>query len=61
MAGRTQKAKGRVKESVGALANDKEMKDRGRVDQATGSVKKHAGKAADKLGDAAEKARDKVD
>jgi uncharacterized protein YjbJ (UPF0337 family) len=61
MAGRTQKAKGRVKESVGALANDKEMKDRGRADQAAGSVKKQAGKAADKVGDAAKKAREKVD
>jgi uncharacterized protein YjbJ (UPF0337 family) len=50
-----------VKESAGALANDKEMKDRGRVDQAAGSVKKQAGKAADKVGDAAKKARDKVD
>lgn len=61
MAGRTQKAKGRVKESAGALTNDKKMKDSGRADQAAGSVKKHAGKAADKLGDAAKKARDKVD
>lgn len=61
MAGRTQKAKGRAKESVGALTNDKEMKDRGRVDQAAGSVKKHAGKAADKVSDKAKDVRDKVD
>jgi uncharacterized protein YjbJ (UPF0337 family) len=61
MAGRGQKAKGRVKESVGALAGDKEMKDRGRVDQAAGGVKKRAGKAADEVGDTAKKARDKVD
>ncbi|HXE44639.1 MAG TPA: CsbD family protein [Conexibacter sp.] len=61
MAGRTQKAKGRVKESAGVLANDKKMKDRGRVDQAAGSVKKHAGKAADKAGDAANDVRKKLD
>jgi uncharacterized protein YjbJ (UPF0337 family) len=61
MAGRTQKAKGRVKESAGALANDKEMKDRGRLDQAAGTAKKKADDAADKVSDAAKKAKDKVD
>lgn len=50
-----------MKESAGALTGDEGMKDRGRVDQASGTVKKQAGKAADKVGDAAKKARDKVD
>jgi uncharacterized protein YjbJ (UPF0337 family) len=45
MAGRTDRAKGRIKESAGALADHKEMKDKGRVDQAKGSVKKRAKKA----------------
>jgi uncharacterized protein YjbJ (UPF0337 family) len=45
MAGRTERAKGRVKESAGALADDKKLKDKGRVQQAKGSVKKRVGKA----------------
>lgn len=49
MSGRTQRAKGRVKESVGALADDKGMKDRGRMDQASGTVRKKVGKAARKV------------
>jgi uncharacterized protein YjbJ (UPF0337 family) len=61
MAGRTQKAKGRVKESAGALANNKKMKDRGRVDQGAGAAKKKTDAAADKVSEAAKKAKDKVD
>jgi uncharacterized protein YjbJ (UPF0337 family) len=34
------KAKGRVKEAAGAIAGDPELKNRGRVEQAKGSVKK---------------------
>jgi hypothetical protein len=33
------KAKGRVKEAAGALTGDRRLKNRGRVDQAKGSVK----------------------
>lgn len=49
MSGRTQRAKGRVKEATGALADDKGMKDRGRMDQAAGTVRKKVGKAARKV------------
>jgi len=49
MAGRTTRAKGRVKESAGALADDKELKDKGRLDQAKGSVRKRAKKLRKKL------------
>jgi uncharacterized protein YjbJ (UPF0337 family) len=41
------KAKGRVKEAAGALAGDRHLKNKGRVDQAKGSAKK----AVDKVGD----------
>ena len=34
MAGRGDRARGRVKESLGALADHKRLKDKGRVDQA---------------------------
>jgi uncharacterized protein YjbJ (UPF0337 family) len=44
----TDKAKGRVKEAVGALTGDTHLKNEGRVDQLKGSVKK----AVDKVGDA---------
>ena len=44
-------AKGRVKESAGALTGDKSLKNEGKVDQASGTVK-------DKVGDASDKAKD---
>jgi uncharacterized protein YjbJ (UPF0337 family) len=43
------KAKGRVKEAAGALAGDRRLKNEGRADQARGSVKNAADKAADRL------------
>jgi uncharacterized protein YjbJ (UPF0337 family) len=43
------KASGRIKEAAGALTGDRDLKDRGRVEQAKGSVKK----AVDKVADAA--------
>jgi len=61
MAGRTQKAKGRVKESAGALTGDKGMKDRGRLDQASGTAKQKTQKAKDKVAGAAKKAKGKLD
>ena len=43
--------KGRLKEAGGDLADDKEMKNEGRVDRATGTVKDKADDAADKAKD----------
>ena len=39
MNGTSDKVKGRVEEAVGVLANDKKLKNRGKMDQAAGSVK----------------------
>ena len=39
MAGKTDKAKGRVKQAAGALANDKSLKREGKIDQIAGAVK----------------------
>ena len=39
MSGKTDKAKGRVKEAAGALANDKSLKREGKIDQVAGRVK----------------------
>ena len=43
MRGRSKRGKGRLKESLGALVDNKRLKDRGRVDQAVGSARKGAG------------------
>jgi uncharacterized protein YjbJ (UPF0337 family) len=45
--GNIDKAKGRVKEAAGALTGDRQLKNKGRVDQAKGSAKK----TVDKIGD----------
>jgi uncharacterized protein YjbJ (UPF0337 family) len=49
MGGRTETAKGRLKESVGPLIDNKWLKDNGRVGHATGTAKKTAGRVADKV------------
>ena len=49
MSGTTDKVKGRVKEAVGALTNDKKLKNEGKVDQASGALKDGIGKAIDKV------------
>jgi uncharacterized protein YjbJ (UPF0337 family) len=46
-------AKGRVKEAVGDLTDDKDLKREGKVDQASG-------KAKDKIDDAGDKAKEFV-
>jgi len=45
--------KGRIKEAGGDLTDDQELKNEGKVDRASGAVK-------DKVGDAADKAKDVV-
>jgi uncharacterized protein YjbJ (UPF0337 family) len=42
-------AKGRVKEAVGDLTGDEDLKNEGRVDRATGKVKEGVDKVADKV------------
>jgi uncharacterized protein YjbJ (UPF0337 family) len=48
MNGTSDKVKGRVEEAVGVLANDKKLKNRGKMDQAAGNVKDAIGKTIDK-------------
>ena len=47
------KLKGRVKEAGGDLTGDKDLKNEGKVDRASGSVK-------DKVGDVSDKAKDAI-
>jgi len=49
MSGTTDKIKGRVEEAVGTLVNDKGLKNKGKVDQASGALKDGIGKAIDKV------------
>ncbi len=42
-------AKGRVKEAVGDLTDDDDLKQEGKVDRATGKVKEGIDKVADKI------------
>ncbi|MGD0672069.1 MAG: CsbD family protein [Candidatus Binatus sp.] len=48
MSGTTDKVKGRVEEAAGVLTNDRKLKNRGKLDQATGNVKDAIGKTIDK-------------
>jgi uncharacterized protein YjbJ (UPF0337 family) len=43
--------KGRAKEATGDLTGDRELKNEGKVDKATGSVKDKVGDAGDKVKD----------
>ncbi len=51
--GDADEAKGRIKEAAGSLTGDDSLKNEGKVDRASGSVK-------DKVGDAADKAKDVI-
>lgn len=60
MAGETDEAKGRVKEAAGDLADDQDMKDEGKLDQATGKAKQKVDEVKDKAGEVIDKAREKL-
>ena len=49
MGGKTDIAKGRIKEAAGALANNDKLRTEGKVDQAVGRVKQASDKAIDKV------------
>jgi uncharacterized protein YjbJ (UPF0337 family) len=52
MSGTTDKAKGRIKEAVGALTGDEKLKREGKIDQAAGNVKDAAERAIERVKDA---------
>ena len=49
--GKTDKAKGRVKEAAGDLTGNERLKREGKVDRAAGKAKDKVGQAADKVQD----------
>ncbi len=48
MSGTSDKIKGRVKEAVGVLTDDRRLKNEGKVDQATGKIKDVVERGIDK-------------
>jgi uncharacterized protein YjbJ (UPF0337 family) len=50
--GKFDELKGRAKEAVGDLTDNDDLKDEGKVDKASGSVKDKVDKAGDKVKDA---------
>jgi len=48
MNGKTDIAKGRVKEAAGALSGNDKLRKKGRMDQSVGHAKESVGKAIDK-------------
>jgi uncharacterized protein YjbJ (UPF0337 family) len=50
--GKTDKLKGRIKEEVGKMTNDDDLRGEGIADQAAGHVEEGFGKARRKVGDA---------
>ncbi len=57
MGGKTDVAKGRIKEAAGALTDNDKLRAEGKTDQAVGEVKQVAGKAVDKVKRAVKKLR----
>jgi uncharacterized protein YjbJ (UPF0337 family) len=58
MSGKTDVAKGRIKEAAGALTGNDKLRAEGRADQTIGEVKQVADKAVHKVKQAVKKLRD---
>jgi uncharacterized protein YjbJ (UPF0337 family) len=59
--GKSDQAKGRVKEAAGALTGDEKMKREGRADQAAGKLKQAVGKVKKKVEKAIDDVKDALD
>ena len=53
-------AKGRVKQAVGDLTDNDDLKNEGKADESAGKVKEFLGDAKDKADDLVDKVKDKV-
>jgi uncharacterized protein YjbJ (UPF0337 family) len=61
MGSNADEAKGRIKEAAGTLTGDKDLEREGKLDRAGGAVKDKAETAKDKVGDAVDAVKDKLD
>jgi uncharacterized protein YjbJ (UPF0337 family) len=59
--GKSDQAKGRVKEAAGVLTGDKKMEREGKADQAAGKLKQAVGKARKKVEKVIDEAKDALD
>jgi uncharacterized protein YjbJ (UPF0337 family) len=57
MTGRTEQTKGRVKEAVGDLTGNKDLKAEGQADRHAGEVKEAIGKVEEKVDEAIDKVK----
>ena len=55
MSGNAEEIKGRIKEAVGDLADNQDLKDSGKADKAAGKLKQGAERVIDKARDAVKK------
>ena len=60
MSDKTDQAKGRVKEAVGSLTNDADLKREGKTDRLAGETKEKVGQAKDKVEDGIDKVKDAI-
>jgi uncharacterized protein YjbJ (UPF0337 family) len=58
--GKGKQVAGKVKESVGKLAGDRDLEDKGKQERFEGSVQQTAGKVRRKVGEALENLGDKI-
>jgi len=58
MSDKTDQAKGRIKEAVGSLTDDDDLKREGKTDRIAGETKEKVGEAKDKVEDVIDKAKD---
>ena len=58
MSDKTDQAKGRIKEAVGSLTDDDDLKREGKTDRIAGETKEKVGHAKDKVEDVIDKAKD---
>ena len=58
MSDKTDQAKGRVKEAVGSLTNDDDLKREGKTDRVAGEAKEKLGDVKDKVEEGIDKVKD---
>jgi len=58
--GKTDRVKGKIKESVGNATNDEQLRDEGTADKAAGNVEEAFGKGRRKVGEAINDLGDKI-
>ena len=60
MSDKTDQAKGRVKEAVGSLTDDDDLKREGKTDRLAGETKEKVGRAKDKVEEGIDKVKDAI-